>query len=40
MENDFLKEIQAVLQSGIEEGILPENISLDDVLADNEDDCD
>ena len=33
-ELDFLKEVQAVLDAGKEENILPDNLSLDDVLAD------
>lgn len=35
MDNDFLAEIQQVLIAGKEEGILPDDLSLDDVLADD-----
>ena len=36
MDNDFLKEMQVILDAGKEEGILPDNLGLDDILVDNE----
>lgn len=33
---EFLKEIQTILDVGKEENILPDSLSLDDILPDNE----